>query len=342
MRTAAFVSAALVCALLSAGCKRSAPANVAATVNDRPITYADIDKQFQLQFVDAQSRPADDQMTIQKLEILRSLIDNEIMLQRAEKLSLMATDADVEAKFNELKSGYTQEEFQKQLNARKMSVADLKAQVRRDLSVQKLFNKEITSHISITDPEISDFYKSNKEAFNLAEPQIHLAQIVVTAAAEGTVRNLKNDDAKTDEQARNKVTALDARLRQGEDFAMLAQNFSEDPTSAANGGDMGFIPQSALTQGGGAEFANLILQLAPGQTTKPLHTQDAYRIFKVMSKEPAGQRELNDPKVQQRIRETLLNRKDQLLRAAYYEVARNEAQVVNYFAKKITEDNSKK
>jgi peptidyl-prolyl cis-trans isomerase SurA len=341
MRTSAFLSAALVCALALSGCKTSVPDNVAATVNSRPITYADIDKQFQLTFADAQSRPVDDQMTIQKLEILRSLIDNEIMLQRAEKLSLMATDADVEAKFNELKSGYTQEEFQKQLDARKMSVADLRAQVRRDLSVQKLINKEITSQISISDNEITEFYKTNKDAFNLAEPQVHLAQIVVTKTPDPSTRNLKNDDAATDEQARSKVQALDARLRQGEDFAMLAQNFSEDPNSAANGGDLGFLPQSALDQGG-PEFRNLIQRLQPGQTTPPIPSQDAYRIFKIVSKEPAGQRELNDPKVQQRIRETLLNRKDQLLRAAYYEVARNEAKVSNYFALRITQNGAKK
>ena len=54
----------------------------------------------------------------------------------------MATDADVEAKFNELKAPYTQEEFQKQLNARKMTVDDLKAQLRRDLSVEKLSTKK--------------------------------------------------------------------------------------------------------------------------------------------------------------------------------------------------------
>lgn len=341
MQTFAFFSAALVCAVALSGCKTSVPDNVAASVNSRPITHADIDKQFQLTFADAQSRPADDQMTIQKMEILRSLIDNEIMLQRAEKLSLMATEADVEAKFNELKSGYTQEEFQKQLDARKMSVADLKAQVRRDLSVQKLINKEITSQISISDNEITEFYKTNKDAFNLAEPQIHLAQIVVTKTADPNVRNLKNDDAANDQQARAKVQALDARLRQGEDFAMLAQNFSEDPASAANGGDLGFLPQSALEQAG-AEFRNVIMRLQPGQTTPPIPSQDAYRIFKLVSKEPAGQRELTDPKVQQRIRETLINRKDQLLRAAYYEVARNDAKVTNFFAAKIAQNGGKK
>src|SRR3954453_4741056 len=107
MRTFAYFSAACVCALAFTACKTSLPANVAASVNGRPITYAEIDKQFQLNFPDAQTRPADDQMTIQKMEILRSLIENEILLQRAEKLSLMATDTDIDAKFNELKSGYT-------------------------------------------------------------------------------------------------------------------------------------------------------------------------------------------------------------------------------------------
>ena len=86
---------------------------------------------------------------------------------------------------------------------------------------------------------------------------------------------------------------------------------------------------------------NIILQLQPGQITRPLHSQDSYRIFKVMSKEPAGQRDLNDPKVQQRIRETLLNRKDQLLRTAYYEVARNEAKVSNQLALKVISSNKK-
>ena len=61
----------------------------------------------------------------------------------------------------------------------------------------------------------------------------------------------------------------------------------------------------------------------------------------MLSKEPQGQRELNDPRVQQNIREILVNRKDQLLRAAYYEVARNEAKVVNYLAQSIMQSKDK-
>ena len=324
-----------------AGCNRSAPANVAATVNGRAITYAELDKQFETQFGGAGQRSTGDQALIQKLEVLRTLVDNEIMLQRAEKLSLMAVDADVEAKFNELKAPYTQEEFQKQLDARKMSVEELKAQLRRDLSVQKLFNKEITSQITITDKDITDFYSANKASFNLAEPQIHMAQILVTPTPDANVRNLKNDKARDEEQARKKIQSIATRLRQGEDFAMLAQNYSEDPNSSQNGGDLGFIPESALEKAN-ADLRRTLMSLGPGETTAPLHTPEGYRILKLITREPAGQRELADPKVQQTIREQLINRKDQLLKAAYYEMARNDGKVVNYFVNGIVGASVKK
>jgi peptidyl-prolyl cis-trans isomerase SurA len=323
------------------GCKRAVPENVAATVNGRVITYADLDNQYQTQFMSSPEHPSDDQMMIQKLEVLRTLVDNQIMLQRAEKLGLMATDADVESKFTELKAPFTQEEFQKQLTSRKMSADDFKAQLKRDLSIQKLFNKEITSHISISDHDVSDFYNSNKSSFNFPEPQVHVAQILVTPNPDPSVRNLKGDKAQNDDQARKKMDMLLARLKQGEDFGVVAQNFSEDPTYAPNGGDLGFVPESALEKAN-PDIRKAIQSATPGQITPVVRTSEGYRVFKVFSKEPAGQRELTDPRVQQNIRETLLNRKDQLLRAAYYEVARDEAKVVNYLAMTVAQAQEKK
>jgi len=104
---------------------------------------------------------------------------------------------------------------------------------------------------------------------------------------------------------------------------------------------MGFVPESALEKVN-TELRKAILTLRSGETTGVLRTSEGYRILKVITKEPAGQRDLSDPKVQQTIRETLINRKDQLLRAAYYEVARNEAKVSNYFAEKVIGNREKK
>jgi peptidyl-prolyl cis-trans isomerase SurA len=329
--------AVLALSILTPACKRSPPADVAATVNNRVITYTELEKLYQSQGPAPTEASSQDQIMAQKLELLRSLIDSEIMLQRAEKQGLLAGDADVETKLNELRAPYTKEQFEKQLQNRKMTLEDLKSQIRRELSIDKLINKEITSHITVTDADIEKFYKANKAGFNLAEPQVHMAQILVTPTPDPNVRNLKNSKAQNDAEAKKKIDAIASALRaRPEDFAMLAQNYSEDPGSAANGGDLGFVPESALDKAN-VELRKMVMSLPPGGISPVIHTAEGYRILKVISREAAGQRELSDPRVQQSIRETLRNRKDQLLKSAYYEVARNEAKVVNYLARRVIE-----
>lgn len=347
-------------ALLAAfsGCKQSPKPSVAAVVNSYNISNEELDKYYKSQAQGSSEKPDEEQATIMRLNLLRELIDNQIMLQRAERLGLMAVDSDVDAKLTELKSPYTQEEFDKQLKARGMSLEDVRTEIRRSLSIQKLFNKEITSKISISDAEVRAFYDANKPNFNLAEPQVHLGQIVVTSTPDPQVRNLRNDKAGTDEEARKKIQMIEGRLKTGEDFSMLAQNYSEDPNTAPNGGDLGFVPQSALDKAD-LDLRRVVALLHPGETSGPVRSVGpcqvgegtgrermsvmcaTYRIIKMYSREPAGQREFSDPRVQQTIRETLLNRKDQLLKAAYYEVARNEAKVVNYLAQTVVEQAGK-
>jgi len=332
-------AAALALVLLAPACNKSAPANVAATVNNRPITYTELEKTYQQSGLAVPGQSVEQTMA-QKLELLRGLIDSEIMLQRAEKQGLLASDADVETKLTELKAPWTKEQFEQQLRENKMTLADLKSKIRRDLSIQKLINKDITSHITITDADVTAFYNANKASFNLAEPRIHMAQILVTPNPGATAGNLKDSKAQNDAEASRKIREIQARLQSGEDFALVAHNYSEDPNSAPNGGDLGFIPESALAKAN-VDLRKMVMSLAPGAISPIIRTQEGYRIFKIISKESAGQRELNDPRVQQSIRETLLNRKDQLLKNAYYEVARNEAKVVNYLAQSVVESAGK-
>ena len=330
----------LALAVLSlAACTSKPPAGVAAKVNGMAITYAELEKTFQTQPQPTEGSNEDQVMT-NKLELLNSMITSEIMWQRAEKAGLTAVDADVDTAFNNMKAPFTKEEFDQKLNDRHMTAADLKSQLRRDLTVDKLVNKEIKSHITITDADVGNFYNSNRAMFNLAEPQIHIAQILVTPGPDPNVRNLKNSKAQNDREARAKIDDIEGRLSRGEDFAMLAQNYSEDPNTAANGGDMGLIPESNLERAS-PDLKRLVLSLQPGVPSKPIQTQYGYQILKVISREPAGQRELNDPRVQQNIREMLLNRKTQLLQSAYIEVARDQAKIENYLARGIVENAGK-
>jgi peptidyl-prolyl cis-trans isomerase SurA len=322
-------------------CKTAVSSEVAATVNGRPITYQELERQVATQGPDTLGNQTGDQALAYKLETLRALIDNEILLQRAEKAGLIAVDADVEAKFNQLRTPYTDEDFQKQLKLRRMSEADFKAQLRKELSIEKLFNKEIGSHISISDADVAAFYNANKPSFNLAEPRVHLAQILVTPTPDPNVHNLKKDKAQNEEQAKKKIAMLEMHLRQGEDFGVLAQNYSEDAKSSLNGGDYGPIPESALAEAN-VELRKAIMALPSGGVSAVIHTPEGYRIIKVIAKEPAGQRELNDPRVQENIRTQLFNLKDQLLKDAFIETSRNDAKVVDYFAQSILGNRDKR
>ena len=108
-------------------CKHTPPANVAAEVNGHAIKNDELDKIYQSQYPQTVERSNEDQVMSNKLEVLNSMITNEIMLQRAEKLGLTAVDADVEAEFNKMKSPYTKEEFEKQIAAKHMTIDDLQA-----------------------------------------------------------------------------------------------------------------------------------------------------------------------------------------------------------------------
>jgi peptidyl-prolyl cis-trans isomerase SurA len=334
-----------LCALLLvcfAGCNKPSQhaADTWATVNGKDIKRDDVEKYYRTRVNPEGPAPSQEEALSLKLNVLDELINNEILIEKAKKLNLEASDGEVEDKFTELKSPYTEDEFQKQLRERGVSVDDLKRDLRRQLSIQKLLNREVLSKISITDQDVSDFYNSNKAQFNVAEPQYRLAQIVVTPRKEPQVRNRKNDDATNDAEAQRKVKMLVDRLNSGADFAQLAMDYSEDMNSAATGGDLGYVPESALNQSD-PQLKKVVLELKPGQVSPPIQLKDGVRILKLITRESPGLRGLADPSVQQTIRDTLRNRKEQLLRSAYLATVRDDARVSNYLAQQVIETSGK-
>jgi peptidyl-prolyl cis-trans isomerase SurA len=320
-------------------------ADVVATVDSRKIFRADVEKYYQNQTAGADQPqapvPVGEQATSLRLSILRELIDDEILMHRAEKLGLLATDEEVDRKMNEIKSPYTQEQFDQKLKDKKITLDDFRRDLRRSLTVEKVLNKEVTSKINITDQDVNDYYNAHKGEFNLIEAQYHLAQIYVSPQPNPQVHNLKNDKAQNEADARKKVQMLANRLDSGDDFATLAMNYSEDTETSGNGGDLGFTPESSLQRTDPAT-REIVLKLKPGQYGPIITVQDpvskrvvGFRIVKLVAREPAGQRELADPRVQQAIRSQLRDRREQLLKAAYYEVLRDSAKVNNYFADEI-------
>jgi peptidyl-prolyl cis-trans isomerase SurA len=335
----AVAGAALIIGLASCN-GDSGGGDVTASVNGRKIYRSEVDKYFANQTAGSDQQPTGEQAVSLRLSILNELIETEILMRRAEKLGLLATDEEVDRKLNEIKSPYTAEEFNKRLQEKKISLDDFKRDLRRSLTRDKVLNKEITSRINITDQDVTSYYTAHKAEFNLIEPQYHLAKIVVTGLA-GQVHNLQNSKAQNEPEARKKIQTIANHLDSGDDFATMAMNYSEDPETSNNGGDLGMAPESALKSADPAS-REAVMRLKPGQYTPIIpmvnpanHQTYGYMIVKLLAKEPAGQRDLNDPRVQQAIRQQLRDRREQLLKAAYYETLRDDAKVTNYFATEI-------
>jgi peptidyl-prolyl cis-trans isomerase SurA len=333
-----------VCLLIGGtGCgPRKSGDDVAATVDGRKIYVADVEKYYQNQTSGSEQQPNGEQGASLRLNILRELIDNEILMRRAEKLGLLATDDEVDRKLSEIKSPFTNEQFDARLKERKITQDDFKRDIRRSLTVDKVMNKEVTSKINVSDQEIGNYYNTHKSEFNFIEPQYHLAQLFVTPLPNPQVHNNK---AQNEAEASKKIQMLMNHLDSGDDFGTLAMNYSEDTETASNGGDLGFTPESSL-RNTDPSTRDAVINLKPGQYSpiitvlNPTNKQlMGFRIVKLLAKEPAGQREFSDPRVQQAVRTELRDRREQLLKAAYYEVLHNQAKVENFFAQRVINAN---
>ncbi len=327
------------------GCHPAPSPEVLATVNGKQIVQADVDRLFKQSLGETAQPPSKEEAAIQRLSILHQLIQDEILQQRASKLNLVATDEEVDAKLTDMKALSTQEEFDRQLKERNQTIDGLRHDIRHQLTQSKLVNKEIESKINITDGEISAYFAAHKSEFNLIEPQYHLARIVVTSDPGKQVTNLQSSKAANDGEARKKIQMLRNHLESGEDFSSVAQRFSEDSSSSANGGDFGFVFESQLRTE--PDVFEAVSKLKAGQTTEtmpifqgegPGRRTVGYAIYLLIEKRPAGQREMSDPRVQQSIRQLLRNNHAQLLQNAYSEMLYNEAKIHNYLAEQLLKD----
>ena len=211
--------------------------------------------------------------------------------------------------------------------------------LRRDLLIEKVLEREVVAKVNVTEQEITDFFNANREQFNRAEESFHIAQIAITPVRDPQIANRTGNDATTPQEAAAKAQMLMERLKNGEAFPELAAAFSEDPQTAPRGGDLGFVPISALRQAPPA-LRDAVLKSEPGTVTT-VSQGGAHTLVLVIAKEPAGQRDLTTPEVREGITSTLRGRKEQLLRAAYLSTLRNDAVVVNHLARQLVESQGK-
>ncbi len=256
--------------------EQASPEKNAAIVNGVAIPMEQYTKELNIQInrVSQQGRQVtDDQMAELKKNILESLIEREVLYQQSQKSGIQITDQKVDDQLADIKKRFPNEaEFKNALSRMKLSEDEVKGQIKRGLSIKELIDQQITSKIVITDEESKAYYDKNQQMFKQPE-QIKASHILIKVDA-------KADEAKKTE-ARKKIEEVQQKLKDGGDFADLAKEYSEGPSST-KGGDLGYFKRGQMVK----PFEEAALALKPNEVSDVVETRFGYHLIKVFDNKP--------------------------------------------------------
>lgn len=312
------------------------PNATAATVNGKAITMEEVERAVKQQAQGQEGRLSQLELAGARLQVLQSLVEQEVMYQKAEKEQTLPTDEEVTAEYNKRKtaSGLSQEQWDAKMKEVGETEASAKLAIKKGLAIQKLTDK-ITGKIDAPkDSEIEQFYNSNKAGFK-NKRGAQLGAIVIDPRDLG-----EGDTTKNDIEAQAKAREIGARLLSGADFATVARENSEDSDTRLRGGDWRYFSEEEMKQTFPQGFAEAVMQLNSGDIVRQLIPfEGRYLILKVQRKQEKDEdRTLDSPGVRQEINEYLTNARKQILAASYQAIAMNEARVENNLAKRVVEN----
>jgi peptidyl-prolyl cis-trans isomerase SurA len=308
---------------------------VAATVNGKSILMRQVEQGVSQQSGGRQAQLSPLELAQARLQILGSLIQREVLFQRAEREKLLPTDDEVNALIAQQKqqSGMTDDDFQRSLREQNMSMEALREEARKDIAIRKLQDK-YSGKITVNDREVEEFYNGNRERFVSARG-VGLAMIMVDPADNTPQGIITTNDAKNEAAAKLKIDDINQQLKGGADFATVARAKSEDATSVPRGGDLGFATEEDLKQNGfPPPLISQLFSMQVGDRTEPVQFNSGkWYIFKLGDKRLQTENlTLESPGVRQQITQALTNQRKEILNAALLETAMNEAKVVNNLA----------
>lgn len=325
--------------LVMSGCASSGTeardSMVAATVNGRNIMLSEVERTVNQQTGGNTSALNQLQMAQARLQVLSSLIQREVLFQRAEREKVLPTEAQIDGAIATQKqnSGMTAEDFDKSLKAQNMSMETLREEARKSLAIASLQDK-YAGKIDISDREVEEYYNSNRQLFK-NERGVALAMIVVDPA-DNSATGI-TDDAKNEADAKLKIDNIYQQLQGKADFATVARAKSEEVNSLRAGGDLGFATEQDLRNNNFPPelISSLFGPMQVGDYTQPVRFGGGgkWYIFKLAEKRLATENlTLESPGIRQQITQGLTNQRKQILNSALLETAINDAKIVNHLA----------
>lgn len=257
--------------------------DIVARVNDQVISRSDFARAEQ--DLEAQARQQNwtqQQLYEQKHDLLRDLIDQQLLLSRGKELDITG-ETELIKRLDEMRKQNhldTMEDLQKAAEDQGVSWEDFKASIRNRIITQEVIRDEVGRRVNISPSEIQKYYSDHRQEFEQPE-QVRLSEILIPTA--------NPDDAAQVAAAQKKADGIEAQLKSGSDFAQLAKSSSGGPT-AAQGGDLGDFKRGQLAK----VLEDQTFSLKAGDYTEPIRTKQGYVILKVTEHTAGGVQPLKD------------------------------------------------
>jgi peptidyl-prolyl cis-trans isomerase C len=204
-------------------------------------------------------------------QLLDQIVALKLLAQESAARKVAVPDAELDARIAQVKSQFPNEQaFTAALAERQMTPDKLRSEFKQQMLAMKLLETDIGPSISVTEADITGFYQKNPDRFK--EPEaIHVAHILF--------RIPDKADAATKAKVKTEAEGVLAKVKKGADFAGLAKQYSQDQGSAANGGDLGFVPRGQTVPA----FEQAAFALKPGQLSDLVESPFGFHIIKALA-----------------------------------------------------------
>jgi len=263
------------------------PNSVAVAVNGVNITEGEVDKlvNMQLAGMAAQAPKRSPEFIEQYRKLIRqqavdAIIMGRLLDEKVKETNIVVTEEDAINRLKEVaslqKPALSLEDFKKKMEEYGQNFNEVKDQVRKGLSYQKLIETQPGGKISITEDDAKNYYSENQKRFETPE-QLRASHILITPDPNAPDPNQAKAKAKA------KIQGLLEQIKAGADFAQLAKTNSACP-SASRGGDLDFFPRGQMEPA----FEKVAFATDVNQVSDIVETSYGYHIIKVTDRKAAS------------------------------------------------------
>lgn len=281
----ALTLSSLLC-ISAVGCSSKKNNNdIVAKVNENNITIEDFKVTLALNKIDLESKYGSTVWETEvengvkfkdtfKNRVLKGMIDVEAVCEEAKKDGLTPSEEEIDKAFDELnKNLYANENYKKILEDLKISDTCIKSQVEKTLTIQK-YTENFDKNLKISDEEMKKYYEEHKADYY--KDEVKASHILISTVDD----NGKELSEAKKKEAKKKAEEVLKKAKSGEEFSELAKEYSDDPGSAANCGDLGYFTKGKMVQ----PFEEAAFSLKSGEISGLVESEYGYHIIKVYDK----------------------------------------------------------